>query len=134
MSKIKLVSKALQTERLDNGHRKLLRTLIVKIDNEYITVPQDTKTDFSSIPWFGRILVRWSKVDVAGVVHDWLYEEGKIENESISRAKADEIWRRVALAGEHHANFFQAWICWFFLRIAGWLVWNKYRQKDKYIK
>ena len=131
MAETKLVSGALQTERLDNGDRKLLRNLIVKINEEYITIPVETRTDYSSIPWFGRMLVRWSKVDVAGVVHDWLYAEGKIRHKSISRAKADEIWRLVALAGEHHANFFQAWICWFFLRIGGWLVWNKCRQKDK---
>ena len=131
MAKTKLVSGALQTERLDNGHRKLLRVLIVKINNQYITIPKNTITDYSSIPWFGRMLVRWSKVDIAGVVHDWLYAEGKLENESISRAKADEIWRQVALAGDHHANLFQAWICWFFLQIGGWLAWNKCRQKDK---
>ena len=131
MPEIKLINGALQTERLENGHRKLLRTLIVKIDKEYIRIPKNTKTDFSSIPWFGRILVRWSKVDIAGVVHDWLYAEGKLANVPLSRAKADEIWRRVALTGEHHANFFQAWICWFFLRIAGWIAWNKCRQKDK---
>jgi hypothetical protein len=134
MTEIKLVSKALQTERLGNGHRKLLRTLTVKIDQEYITIPKNTKTDYSSIPWYGRVLVRWSKVDIAGVVHDWLYAEGKLANESISRTKADGIWRRVALAGEHHANFIQAWICWFFLRIGGWLAWNKCRLKDKYHK
>ena len=131
MPETKLISKALQTERLENGHRKLLRTLTIKIDEQYISVPENTQTDYSSIPWFGRILVRWSKVDIAGVVHDWLYAKGKIVNEPVSRAKADEIWRQVALAGDHHANLFQAWVCWFFLRIGGWLAWNKYRKKDK---
>jgi hypothetical protein len=131
MPETKLISKPLQTERLGNGHRKLLRTLTIKIDDQYISVPKNTQTDYSSIPWFGRILVRWSKVDIAGVVHDWLYAKGKLVNEPILRAKADEIWRIVALAGDHHANFFQAWICWFFLRIGGWLAWNKCRKKDK---
>ncbi len=131
MSETKLVSGALQTERLENGHRKLLRTLTLKIDKEYISIPKNTQTDFSSIPWFGRILVRWSKVDIAGVVHDWLYAEGKLANESISRAKADEIWRQVALAGIHHANTFQAWVGWFFLRLGGGLAWNRCRKKDK---
>ncbi len=130
MSKTKLISRALQTERLENGHRKLLRTLCVKIDTKYITIPKGTSTDFSSIPWYGRIVVHWSKVDIAGVVHDWLYAEGKLAKKPISRAKADEIWRQVALAGKHHASFFQAWVCWFFLRIGGWIAWHKYRQKD----
>lgn len=130
MSETKLISKSLQTERLDNGHRKLLRRLTVKVNKEYISIPEETETDFSSIPWFGRMLVRWSKVDIAGVVHDWLYASGKIANKSISRSKADKIWRQVALAGDHHANLFQAWICWFFLRIGGWIIWNQCRQKD----
>jgi hypothetical protein len=78
--------------------------------------------------------VRWSKVDIAGVVHDYLYVNG-----GVSRAYADELWRLVALAGEHHANRFQARICWLALRIGGGPPWNKYRkeeplQKDESVK
>lgn len=129
MSETKLISGALQTERLENGHRKLLRTLTVKINQQYISVPKGTETDYSSIPWFGRMIVRWSKVDIAGVVHDHLYAEAKIANQPITRKTADDIWRQIALAGKHHANLFQAWVCWFFLRLGGWYVWNKYRKK-----
>ena len=114
MPETKLISKPLQTERLGNGHRKLLRTLTIKVDEQYISVPENTQTDYSSIPWFGRMLVRWSKVDIAGVVHDWLYARGKLVNEPILRSKADEIWRIVALAGDHHANFFKPGFAGFF--------------------
>lgn len=134
MPETKLISGALQTQRLENGHRKLLRTLIVKVDKEYISIPKDSKTDYSSIPGIGRVLVHWARVDIAGVVHDWLYEEGELAYKPISRSKADKIWRQVALAGKHHANFFQAWVCWFFLRIFGGIAWGKYRQKEKYRK
>lgn len=115
----------LRTERLANGRRRLLRDLVVQVAGEPITVPAGTETDFSSIPWFGRILVRWSRVDVAGVVHDWLYQTG-----GTSRARADEIWRLVAIAGEHHANAFQARICWLGLRLGGWYAWDQHRQGD----
>jgi hypothetical protein len=110
---------------MEDGHRRLLRDLVIVVAGELFTVPKGTETDFSSIPWFGRLLVRWSKVDIAGVVHDWLYQTG-----SITRARADTIWRLVALAGEQNANAFQAWAAWLGLRLGGWIVWNRYRQRD----
>ncbi len=118
-----VVSGLMQTERMKNGYRRLLRDLVVKVDGELFTIPIETVTDFSSIPWFGRVLVRWSKVDIAGVVHDWLYFTGVT-----SRARADKIWRLVAIAGEHHANALQAWIGWFALRVGGWVAWRQLRQ------
>ena len=119
------ISKPLQTERLANGRRRLLRDLVVEVDGEQYTVPGGTETDFSTIPWFGRMLVHWSKVDIAGVVHDWLYQTG-----SSSRSHADTVWRVVALAGDHHANAFQAWVGWAGLRIGGWYAWDRYRHDD----
>jgi len=120
-----LVSDFLQTERLPDGRRLLLRELIVVVDGERITVPAETRTDFSSIPWFGRILVRWSRVDIAGVVHDRLYQTGLT-----SRSHADKIWRMVAVAGEHRASWFQAWVGWLSLRLGGWIAWNRHRKLD----
>lgn len=125
----RVVGDPLQTERLEDGRRRLLRNLVVKVDGLTITVPVDNVTDFSSIPWFGRALVRWSRVDIAGVVHDWLYETGPV-----SRARADKIWFLVAIAGEHHANLFQAGLGWLGLRIGGWIGWNRYRRRDSAAK
>ena len=121
----RLDSGPLQTERLPSGRRRLLRDLVVRVDDEPITVPLDTITDFSSIPWIARMLVRWSRVDIAGVVHDWLYQEG-VE----SRKRADEIWRIVAMAGSHRANAFQAWTGWLGLRLFGWWAWASHRGRD----
>lgn len=121
----KLESDFLQTERLPDGRRRLLRDLVVCVQGEAVTVPKDCVTDFSSIPWFGRMLVRWSRVDIAGVVHDRLYHTA-----DLSRARADEIWRLVAISGEHRANLFQAYVGWFALRIGGWWVWNQLRREQ----
>ncbi|GMR20396.1 MAG: hypothetical protein BMS9Abin36_0991 [Gammaproteobacteria bacterium] len=122
----KLISEPLQTERLRDGRRLLLRDLVVEVEETPITVPLNTKTDYSTIPWFGRILVRWSKVDIAGVVHDWLYQ-----THTGTRAHADRVWRIVALSGEHHANHFQAWLGWFFLRVFGCWAWERYRKNKQ---
>ena len=97
----------------------------MEIEGDPLTIPAGTITDFSSIPWYGRILVRWSKVDIAGVVHDWYYQTG-----DTSRARADAIWRLVAMAGTYHANAFQAWVGWLALRVGGWIAWRRYRRQD----
>ncbi len=125
MPSVRLVSGNLQTERQKDGRRRLLRDLVVEVEGLLITVPAGTSTDFSTIPWFGRVLVRWSKVDIAGVVHDRLYQTA-----FTPRARADKIWRLVAVAGDHHANAFQAWVGWLALRLCGWKAWNRHRSQD----
>lgn len=121
----RLVSGPLQIERQEDGYRLLLRDLVVIVDGLEIAVPAGTLTDFSTIPWYGRVVVRWSKVDIAGVVHDSLYQ-----TPVLSRARADRIWRILARTGNHRANALQAWICWAALRIGGWVTWNRLRRED----
>ena len=118
----------LRTERCSNGRRRLLCSLVVEVQNgtddgssEEIAVPAEFVTDFSSIPTMLQWVVRWSKVDVAGVVHDWLYAKGEMPRE-----RADKIWRIVALSGEHCANLVQAYVCWLGLRVWGWRAWNRH--------
>lgn len=125
---VKILKGSLQTERLSNGRRKLLREFVVEVGGKEYHIPAETfTTDYSSIPWFGRFLVRWSKVDIAGVVHDFLYQNG-IE----TRKYSDDVWRLVALAGEHHANRVQAYLCWLALRIGAGHVWKEYRKQDSF--
>ena len=116
----------LQTERRSDGNRALLRDFTVVVEGHAYTVPEKAITDYSTIPWFGRFLVRWSKVDIAGVIHDCLYQTGH----ALSRSQADRVWRIVAKAGEHRANWIQAWIGWASLRVGGWIAWNRYRSED----
>ena len=118
-----LRSLPLRTDRLPTGRREILRELIVCADGTDWVIPTGTKTDFSSIPAIGRSLVRWSRVDIAGVVHDWLYLTGQV-----SRARADRVWRLVAQKGQHSANSFQAWIAWMALRGYGGIAWAGHRR------
>ena len=124
------MSITLKTERLRDGKRKLLARLRRDIplggDRMIsIHVPASFKTDFSSIPQCFAWIVRWSKVDVAGVVHDYMYSLASDETRSFNRAEADEAWRAVALRGDHSANRVQARLCWLALRLFGWLVWMR---------
>lgn len=122
-SEVKIKNGALQTERLPDGRRMLLREFIIDVDGEQFNVPKETYTDFSTLPALGRLFLLWSKVDIAGVVHDWLYQNG-----TMKRRHADRIWRILALSGEHRANLFQAWTGWFFLRLGGSCAWDEYRR------
>ena len=119
---VQLLSKPLQVERTEDGRRRLLRALKVSVDGKVITIPAGTVTDYSSVPFGMRNLVRWDRIDIAGVVHDYLYQTGMR-----SRRKADAVWRKVAMGGSNGANPFQAWVGWLGLRIGGWVAWRKHR-------
>ena len=116
----------LQTERLPNGDRKLLRNLVVKLDDGVTyTVPAGSITDFSSIPWLARPFIRWSRVDIAGVVHDYLYW---CQQADISRRRADEVWRELAGAGQHSLDPIRTWLAWAGLVAGGWCTYSKARK------
>ena len=115
----------LDTRRLPDGRRELLADLIIFINDVQHTIPKGFVTDYSSFPWAFRWIVRWSKVDIAGVFHDWLYREGMY-----SRKYSDKLWYAVATAGETSANKYQAGLSYLGLRMGGWTTWRKYRKLD----
>ena len=117
----------LRTERLSNGSRKLIRHLVVKLeDGTCITVPDGFETDFSSIPALARSFIDWSRVDIAGVVHDFLYW---CPHADIGRMRADRIWREIAGAGNHAANWLQQWLGWTGLLVGGWYAFRNARRE-----
>ena len=133
---------ALQTKRLPNGKRKLLCDLEVRVKNTDIglatgkdkfVIRKNFVTDFSSIPTLLQWTVRWSTVDIAGVVHDWLYhKEGykEIQNIRFPRWEADRMWRDIALSGSNRVAFGQASVCWLVLVLGGRRRWNQLRRKS----
>ena len=139
----------LQVERLPTGDRKLLRDLPMRqIESEPqpYTVEEGFETDFSSIPAIGRLLFRFSEVDIAGVVHDWQYREvfnksgrdypwnlipfiGSQKKAYKDRYHSDNVWYLVAVSGKHHARTISAWLGWIALRGFGWAAWNNSQVK-----
>ena len=116
----------LQTERLSNGKRVLLRPLKVKLEDGTIyTVPEGFVTDFSSVPALARPLICWSKVDIAGVVHDYLYW---CRHADVTRRHADAVWRELAGAGTHSLSTPTKWLAWGGLFLGGWWSHRKARQ------
>lgn len=117
--------KHLETRRLSNGKRLLLSDLKRNIDGDDWKVPEGFETDFSTIPQVAAWVVRWSRVDYAGTIHDYLYSA---QPKSITRRRADRIWRIVAMRGEHGANRIQGWVCWLALRGFGGIAWAACRK------
>lgn len=120
-----IVGTPLRTERLPDGKRKVLEDLIVCVRGEHFIVKAGAVTDYSSFPWWASWVVHWSKVDIAGVVHDQLYVTALR-----SKWEADRLWFRIAISGKHRANRFQASLGWLGLMLGGWYVWNRYRRNE----
>ena len=120
----------LKVQRICGGERRLIEELKVvdlqlsetvknlwgTVDHkkQTITVNPGFVTDYSSIPPGFRWFIFWSRVDVAGVVHDFLYTL-----EDFPRAEADAIWRKLAQSGDHCVGAFRSWVGWLILRIFG---------------
>lgn len=113
----------LWTIRLPDGRRRLAQSITVTVLDRSVTVPKGAVTDYSSIPSFASWIVRWSKVDVAGVVHDWIYRYP----DGFTRRQADYIWYDLALRGG--ANVLQAGLCYLGLRVGGWAPWRRLRKQ-----
>jgi len=84
----------------------------------WVKVPAGFETDYSSIPWWARIAYNWRSVDMAGVVHDFLYSVG------YPRKAADAVWYLLVQTGENKLGVVRAWLGYAALRIGGSTHWN----------
>lgn len=129
----------LRTERCGDSKRRLLRgiTIYVAADRgqtnpcrlDRISVPKGFITDYSTIPALARGVIPWYKVDVAGVVHDYLYSSRSTpQYRCVSRRDADKYWRRIACSGGHprvRLVAWKGWLCWLILRVWSGRYWRK---------
>ena len=123
---LKRISLPLAVVRQADGRRKLLRPFSIEVRGWTIIVPEGFVTDYSSFPWLTRNIVRWDRVDVAGVVHDWLFYIGYY-----SLWETNLIWKEIAENGEHSANKLQGLLGWMGLTLGSWNVWRKYRKEER---
>ena len=107
----------LKVARQPNGQRVLLKPLLYSVRLTRIgpiLVPGGFPTDYSSDP-IG--LMDWSTVDIAGVVHDWLYRK---QFPPLSRRQDDAIWFEIARSGIRRSPYPLAILGWLGMRIFGW--------------
>ena len=81
------------------------------VSNGAICINSGFPTDLSSVPTPLQWVVRWSRVDVAGVVHDFLYR-----HTDCARSIADDVWWELARSGDIGVGRCRAWLCWAVLR------------------
>ncbi|WP_339734599.1 DUF1353 domain-containing protein [uncultured Gimesia sp.] len=123
---VMIVSGPLQTERLAEGSRRLLRALVVNVRGKEIVIPAHFIADSHSLPRLSQFMTDCSRVDLAGVIHDRLYATGQF-----TRCETDTIWRLVARSGSSRANWLQAWLGWFLIRLGARFAWDRAQKQNR---
>jgi hypothetical protein len=121
----------LEVEILPNGRSvRLKHPFVVAIDDKMISVPSGFVTDFASVPrLFWRLLPPWGPYSPAALVHDKLYQKGKIGQRVIDRFEAD--WIFLELLCDLKVASWQRALLYAGVRVGGWVAWNRYRRADK---
>ena len=89
--------------------------------DEVIEAPAGFRTDFASVPWFGRWLVStWKRTARAAVIHDYLYSMEGRRRYGYERARADAIFLEVLRVMGHKRRL----IVWLAVRIGGGAAWR----------
>lgn len=109
-----------------------------------IEIPLGFETDFASIPWFARWLIKsWGRHTNPAVIHDYLYRGGKFADMHQvapgqvpvgrrlrwvllpypTRKQAD----RIMLEGMDvmQVRWWRKWAIYYGLRLGGWWAWRK---------
>lgn len=119
----------LDTQYVD-GKTWILRDDLIVISERLgtIRVPAGFQTDFNSIPLGLWNIMPPVEYGIAGVVHDFLYKFGKVNQKAITRGDADATHREFVLF--EGASAAKARIMYWGLRLGGWKPWNAYRKAD----
>jgi hypothetical protein len=133
--KIELIANPNGTVSISKRHRIIYNGWLIDIDPK----PIPFVSDGSSIPTCFYSLVSPKKTLIAGIVHDWLYDTGKVTvNEivkdewkrqtCITRKQADMVWKDICI----HCGVIGlvSTLGYIGLRIGGWRAWNYYRKTD----
>lgn len=117
-------------KHLGQGRWKLLEPFVVD-DTELgrLTVPAGFETDLDSVPRlpFAHWLLKGRTVEAA-IVHDYAYERGEFNGKAITRAQADELFRR--LMAEEGVWWWRRALIYRGVRFGGWRPWARYRKQQ----
>lgn len=91
--------------------------------------PVGFRTDLSSIPRaFWRILPPHGTYDKMGVIHDQVFQRGRIGERICTRAEADEL--ALEMCEELGVPWLQRQMIYRGLQTGSWIAWNNYRRKE----
>ena len=95
-----------------------------------VTVEKDFVSDLASVPPLPLAYTLTKNASVTGaVVHDWLYREGTILGQRITRQQADNVMFDVMV--DEGISWWRRRLIITGLKIGGWLAWNKHRDRDE---
>ena len=107
-------------EHINGKEYKLIRPMLVTVDNQTTEIPAGFITDCASVPrglW--NLFPPTGSYAKAAVFHDWLYREGKI-----SRKQADELFLdAMECLG---VPWITRYSLYWGVRIWGWMAWSFY--------
>lgn len=119
---MKIFFSHLHVEVQDCGRKYLLtKAFHVDYNRTMFIVPRGFVTDFASVPrglW--NIFPPFGRYSKAAVLHDWLYQTGKV-----ARGEADRIF--LECMKELGVPAWKRWAMYLGLRVGGWAAWNSYR-------
>lgn len=119
-------------EDLGDGRRILLISdFVVIVDGVPIVVPRGFVSDLASVPWlFWRVFPRFGPWNAAAIVHDWLYQVGRIGGREITQREADEIFLAIMRANPECPRW-KARAMYIGVRLGAFGVWQGYRRKGE---
>ena len=132
----------------DNGNVELTYPWRVKYGWLFIIeVPKGFISDGNSVPWiFTRMVPKFGRNTLAGIIHDYLYKTGKmmiadVDNplfgsvstpyatKTVTRKLADEV--RLHLCIKCSVPKYQRILSYIALRLFGWSAWRVHRKREK---
>lgn len=117
--------------RMTGGRRRLLAPLRFEYRGKEYEIPEGFTTDYSSWPKWLPWGPRWDRIDLAGIIHDWLWKHAHWpEDEArVGYWKGNKVWYDVARAGDGETSAGPFWsvVGYAGLTLGGWWSWARYR-------
>ena len=118
----------LVTTPVDTKHDRVYKPWRVSVArlSALVVVPEGFKFDWDSVPRLPFVYWRFKgRMKHAACLHDWLYFNGRVGSEPITRKEADLVMLDCMKAEGVPAH--QRWFLYQGVRLGGWRPWNRYR-------
>lgn len=118
---------------------ELMNDFVLELDNgNCINFEKGFEWDLSSVPKFIWWLLKpFGRFDLAYLAHDKVYQlKGDLGSFKLTRKQADDLMLDICLklVGTKRISFrkIDAYTRYIFVRLFGWVVWNKKKQDELY--
>ena len=110
------------------GNYELEKDLVYKYLGETYITPAGNTNDFSSFPWFIKIVIPTSLLAKAPFLLKYLYKFQPFGTTNLDRKLADQLYLVSAI--DEGMDEKVAKILYYGLRIGGWVSWKNYTKEN----